>query len=82
MNTAGTFSYARKLRRPLPEVAGDIRLQIAVRRAASRVPGRAGEGSGVGVRAARARGLSVGRAVVGHVIIGRAGTAADLVRAA
>lgn len=64
-----TPELAQSLCRPLPKVAGDIRLEVTVRRAAARVPRRAGKRSGVGMGASRTRGLGVGRAVVGHVVI-------------
>ena len=65
--------------RSLPEVTGDVGLQVVVRCAAAVTANRARNGTRMVMRPAGTCRLSAGASAVGHIVIGRAGTAANFI---
>ena len=64
----------------LPEIAGDVGLQVVVRCAAAVTANRARNGTRMVMRPAGTSRLSAGASAVGHIVISRAGAASDLIR--
>ena len=66
--------------RSFPEIAGDVRLQVVVRRTAASASDRAGHCRRMVVRPAGAGCLPARTAAVRHIVIGRTRPAAHFVR--
>ena len=62
-----------------PEIAGNVGLQVIVRRAAAVIANRAGHRTRVIMRTSRAGCLPVRATAVGHIVISRGRAAADLI---